>query len=104
MVRGNQGRFPGRVLGTRYCQPSAEVRAIADVFNRTEDIQAKELCLLGLGRIENNSAKKELRRIQNDARTAQEWRSLAQEYLVASTADRHRPSIKETTASGSGSQ
>jgi hypothetical protein len=77
---------------------------IASVFNHTEDSQAKELCLLGLGTIENSSAKKELRRIQNDGRTAQAWRSLAGEYLLASDPDKVRASIKETTASGTGSQ
>jgi len=40
--------------------------------------------LLGLGRIENNSAQQELLRILNSERTTLNWRSLAREHLLAS--------------------
>jgi hypothetical protein len=61
---------------------SSEVRAIARIFARTDDMVAKELCLQGLRRIENKSAKEELLRIVKSEQTAQQWRALAQEYLL----------------------
>jgi len=63
---------------------TSEVRMIAKIFTRTDDLVAKQLCLMGLGRIENKSAREELLRILNSEETTQHWRSLAREYLQAS--------------------
>ena len=60
-------------------------RAVGSVFDRTEDILAKDLCLLALKKIGNKTAKKELLRIYSDSTIAAEWRARSAEYLGMSS-------------------
>lgn len=81
---------------------SNAVRVVREVFGRTEDYEAKTLCLRSLQTIGNESAKKELQRIQTDERIAIEWRRLAGDYLVASAHGKSGESETEISAKAVG--
>jgi hypothetical protein len=53
----------------------------ARIFTRTEDEEARSLCLNGLYRINNETAKKELLRIYRDQKLDARWRTQSAEYL-----------------------
>ncbi|HKQ99037.1 MAG TPA: hypothetical protein VJT09_00110 [Pyrinomonadaceae bacterium] len=55
--------------------------AAARIFTRTEDEEARSLCLNGLYRINNETAKKELLRIYRDQKLEARWRTQSAEYL-----------------------
>ena len=55
--------------------------AAARIFTRTEDEEARSLCLNGLYRINNETAKKELLRIYRDEKLEARWRTQSAEYL-----------------------
>jgi hypothetical protein len=55
--------------------------AAASIFSRTEDEEARSLCLNGLYRINNETAKKELLRIYRDQKLEARWRTQSAEYL-----------------------
>lgn len=55
--------------------------AAARIFSRTEDEEARALCLNGLYRINNETAKKELLRIYHDQKLEARWRTQSAEYL-----------------------
>ena len=56
-------------------------KAVASIFNRTHDGQARDLCLSALMRIGNKVAMKEMLRIYSDARVPVQWRTATAEYL-----------------------
>lgn len=53
----------------------------AHIFSRTQDEEARSLCLNGLYRINNETAKKELLRIYRDQKLEARWRTQSVEYL-----------------------
>jgi hypothetical protein len=55
--------------------------AVARIFGHTEDAEAQRLCLEGLYRINNETAKDALARIYRDDRQDERWRTLSAEYL-----------------------
>lgn len=55
--------------------------AAARIFTRTEDEEARNLCLNGLYRINNETAKKELLRIYRDQKLEARWRTQSADYL-----------------------
>ncbi|HEX8096937.1 MAG TPA: hypothetical protein VF507_02825, partial [Pyrinomonadaceae bacterium] len=67
-------------------------RAVAAVFARTEDAQARELSLKCLYRINNESAKAELIRIYRDEKLDARWRALTEEYLRRAVREEQRMS------------
>ncbi len=56
-------------------------QAVAQIFNHTEDEEARKLCLGGLYRINNPKAKKELLSLYQQEKPASVWRTLIAEYL-----------------------
>lgn len=56
-------------------------RAVAQVFSRTEDAEAKRLCLLGLKTIGNKTAGREMLAIYHGRGVDEQWRALIAEYL-----------------------
>jgi hypothetical protein len=54
---------------------------VASIFARTEDETAREICLSGLYRIDNETAKKELLSIYNNQQLTARWRIASAEYL-----------------------
>jgi hypothetical protein len=55
--------------------------AAARIFTRTADEETRSLCLNGLYRINNETAKKELLRIYRDQKLEARWRAQSAEYL-----------------------
>src|ERR1044071_259751 len=53
----------------------------AHIFSRTQDEEARSLCLNGLYRINNETAKNELLRIYRDQKLESRWRTQSVEYL-----------------------
>ena len=53
----------------------------ASIFTRTEDEETRKLCLDGLYRINNETAKKQLLRIYRDEKLEARWRTQSAEYL-----------------------
>jgi hypothetical protein len=56
-------------------------KAVASIFSRTNDGQARDLCLSALMRIGNKVAMREMLRIYSDARVPVQWRTASAEYL-----------------------
>ena len=56
-------------------------KAVASIFSRTEDVEARGLCLSGLKRIANKVAMREMLRIYHDTNVPVEWRIACAEYL-----------------------
>jgi len=56
-------------------------KAVASIFSRTKDGEARDLCLSALMRIGNKVAMRELLRIYSDARVPVQWRTASAEYL-----------------------
>jgi len=54
---------------------------VGSIFSRTEDVQARELCLSTLKKIGNKVAMREILRIYHDATVPAEWRTACAEYL-----------------------
>lgn len=55
--------------------------AAARIFTRTQDEETRNLCLNGLYRINNETAKRELLRIYRDQKLEARWRTQSAEYL-----------------------
>jgi hypothetical protein len=66
-------------LGASANKKTAE--ATARIFARTKDAELRRLCINGLYRINNETAKKELLHLYQDQRVEAEWRALSAEYL-----------------------
>lgn len=64
--------------------------AVARIFERTEDKEIRGLCLGGLYRINNETAKNSLVRIYRDGATADEWRTLSAQYLRRAAREEQR--------------
>ncbi len=64
--------------------------AVARIFERTEDAEIRGLCLGGLYRINNETAKNSLVRIYRDQSTAAEWRALSAQYLRRAAREEQR--------------
>jgi hypothetical protein len=56
-------------------------KAVVSIFERTEDILARDLSLAALKKIGNKVAKREMLRIYNDTTVAAKWRTTCAEYL-----------------------
>ncbi len=56
-------------------------RVVAEVFSRTEDAEAKQLCLLGLNVIGTKTAREKLLGIYHGEGVDERWRALIAEYL-----------------------
>jgi len=56
-------------------------KVVGSIFSRTEDVQARELCLSTLKKIGNKVAMREILRIYHDATVPAEWRAACAEYL-----------------------
>jgi hypothetical protein len=72
-------------------------KAAAQIFARTSDTEARELCLKSLYRINNETAKNELLRISQDQKVEARWRNMTVEYLKAMNTER-RPDAQENRA------
>jgi hypothetical protein len=56
-------------------------KVVGSIFDRTENILAKDFCLSALKKIGNKVAKREMLRIYNDTTVPAEWRTTCAEYL-----------------------
>jgi hypothetical protein len=61
-------------------------RAVAEVFSRTDDEEAKRLCLLGLKVIGSKAARAELLRMYHGEGVDDRWQALIAEYLSSPAA------------------
>ena len=64
--------------------------AVARIFARTEDEETRRLCLDGLYRINNETAKDALARVYRDGQQAERWRTLSAEYLRRAAREEQR--------------
>ena len=64
--------------------------AVARIFERTEDKELRGLCLGGLYRINNETAKNSLVRIYRDEAIGAEWRALSARYLRRAAREEQR--------------
>jgi hypothetical protein len=64
--------------------------AAARIFSRTEDVETRNLCLNGLYRINNETAKTELLRIYRDQKLEARWRTQSAEYLRLAVKEEQR--------------
>jgi hypothetical protein len=69
--------------------------AVARIFTLTRDEDARRLCLAGLYRINNETAKNSLVRIYRDEAAGGEWRSLSADYLRRAAREEQRISPKD---------
>lgn len=69
---------------------SKTTRSLATIFGITRDPQLLDLCLAGLYRINNSSAKKELLAIYNSDKFDEHWRSKSARYLKLALAEGQR--------------
>jgi hypothetical protein len=76
----------------------AAAKAVGSIFNRTDDVAAKELCLTAMKRIGNKTAQKELLRIYNDEAVAAEWRIACAEFLQIAPPPRAKVAETEMSA------
>lgn len=60
---------------------SKTASAVTQIFSRTDDEEARTLCINGLYRINNETAKNELLKIYRDEQFDAKWRPLIAEYL-----------------------
>ena len=69
--------------------------AVARIFSLTRDEESRRLCLGGLYRINNETAKNSLVRIYRDAAAGGEWRALSADYLRRAAREDQRISPKD---------
>jgi hypothetical protein len=69
--------------------------AVARIFAITRDDESRRLCLAGLYRINNETAKNSLVRIYRDAASGGEWRALSADYLRRAAREEQRISPKD---------
>ena len=69
--------------------------AVARVFALTRDEESRRLCLAGLYRINNETAKNSLVRIYRDEAAGGEWRALSADYLRRAAREEQRISPKD---------
>ncbi|HLL75076.1 MAG TPA: hypothetical protein VK421_07395 [Pyrinomonadaceae bacterium] len=73
----------------------ATAAAVARIFARTEDEESRRLCLSGLYRINNETAKNSLVRIFRDEAAGDVWRTLSADYLRRAAREEQRISPKD---------
>jgi hypothetical protein len=76
------------------------VEAVAEIFARTQDDEARRVCLDSLSRINSERARTELTRISQDKDVDQVWRDLSAQYLEKPAAS-SSPIVVSTTKAGS---
>jgi hypothetical protein len=74
---------------------SKTAKAIAQIFRRTEDEEARKLCLTSLYRINNETAKKEMLALYRDDKLQDAWRTLIAEYLRNAVREEQRIDPKD---------
>ena len=72
--------------------------AAARIFARTEDEETRSLCLNGLYRINNETAKRELLHIYHDQKLEVRWRSRSAEYLRLAIKEEQRIAPEDAKA------
>ena len=82
--------------GSSADKPAA--RAAAVIFARTNDDEARRLCLDALARINNKTARNELLRLYRSEKAPSEWRAAIAERLRRAVAadDRTKPAAAES--------
>jgi hypothetical protein len=83
VVRSTEKIFPSlRFIAENGSEKDNDAaKAVGSVFSRTEDAQARDLCLSALKKIGNKVARRKLLRIYNDTTVAAGWRATCAEYL-----------------------
>lgn len=74
---------------------SKTAKAIAQIFRRTEDEEARKLCLTSLYRINNETAKRELLALYRDDKLQDTWRTLIAEHLRNAVREEQRIDPKD---------
>lgn len=70
-------------------------RALAKIFAISKDEEIQTLCITGLYRINNSSAKKQLLAIYNNPVLAESWRNISGRYLKLALQERQRISVRD---------
>ncbi len=70
-------------------------KAIASIFVRTNDEETRRLCLAGLYRINNETAKKEMLALYQDDKVTAAWRALIGDYLRDAVREEQRVARKD---------
>lgn len=73
-------------------------RSLAKIFAITKDENTRTLCLAGLYRIDNSSAKKELLAIYHNPQVDGRWRNLGAQYLKQALGEGQRMSSRDAVA------
>ncbi len=73
-------------------------RALARIFSVSRDDDVQTLCLTGLYRINNASAKKELLSIYKNSKLPDRWRDVSAHYLKLAVEEGQRISVRDTRA------
>jgi hypothetical protein len=75
-------------------------RALATIFAITGDDEMRSLCVTGLYRINNSSAKKQLLAIYDNSKVEDRWRSMSARYLKQALIEGQQMSVRyaETVA------
>lgn len=76
-------------------------KAASLIFAHTSDAEARDLCLKSLYRINNETARNELLRINRDRTVEARWRNITAEYLKAMNKEQRSAPPETRTASGS---
>jgi hypothetical protein len=80
-----------RFIAEHATEASGKAASIAArIFTRTEDEETRNLCLNGLYRINNETAKNELLRIYRDPKLEARWRTQSAEYLRLAVKEEQR--------------
>ena len=87
----NDVRRSLRFIAEHGSEASGKTASIASrIFAHTEDEETRSLCLNGLYRINNETAKKELLRIYRDQKLEARWRTQSAEYLRLAVKEEQR--------------
>ncbi|HEY0545965.1 MAG TPA: hypothetical protein VGC91_11355 [Pyrinomonadaceae bacterium] len=74
---------------------SKTAKAVAQIFRRTNDEEARRLCLSSLYRINNETAKKEMLALYRDDKLTDAWRTLIAEHLRNAVREEQRIDPKD---------
>ncbi len=70
-------------------------RALGKIFASTDDDDMRSLCVTGLYRINNSSAKNQLLAIFDDPKNAERWRSMSASYLKKALSEGQEISVRD---------
>lgn len=70
-------------------------RALAKIFSISRDDQIQTLCLMGLYKINNSAAKKELLSVYKNVKVAERWRDISARYLRLALEEGQRISVTD---------